>query len=94
MGIATHSSGAGKLLTVILALGAGTAIVLVMAFLLKNVHQLRHNGTMQIRNAIEHTGNTYLFIPAKRSGQGKVHIIAEREHDVSIKETQKSATYA
>lgn len=74
MGIAAHSSGAGKLLTVILALGAGTAIVLVMAFLLKNVHRLRHDGTMQIRNAIGQTGNAYLFIPANRSGQGKVHI--------------------
>jgi membrane protein implicated in regulation of membrane protease activity len=74
MGIAVHSSGAGKFITVAVALSAGIAIVLVMALLLKNVHRLRHDGTMQIRNAIGLTGNTYLLIPAKRSGQGKVHI--------------------
>jgi hypothetical protein len=36
--------------------------------------RLRHNGAMQITNAINQTGTTYLFIPAKRSGTGKVHI--------------------
>ena len=74
VGIAANSSGIGKLGTILLAFAAGAAIVFVMALLLKNVHRLRHDGTKQVRNAIGQTGNTYLFIPPRRSGQGKVHI--------------------
>jgi hypothetical protein len=29
---------------------------------------------MQIQNAVRQVGETYLFIPAKRSGFGKVHV--------------------
>lgn len=73
-GIAALNSGTGKLMTIVLALAGGAAMVLIMAVLLKNVHRLKYDGTMQIKNAIGQTGTTYLFIPAKRSGVGKVHI--------------------
>jgi hypothetical protein len=57
-----------------LALAAGTVIVLLMFVVLKYMSRLRHNGAMQLTNAINQTGSTYLFIPAKRGGVGKVHI--------------------
>jgi hypothetical protein len=74
VGIASHASGMNKLATVLLAFAGGTTIVLLMILLLKNMSRLRHNGAMQLTNAIHQTGSTYLFIPAKRSGIGKVHI--------------------
>jgi hypothetical protein len=74
VGIAAYNSGTGKVMTILIALACGVVMVLIMAILLKNVHRLRHSGTMKITNAIGQTGTTYLFIPAKRSGMGKVHI--------------------
>jgi hypothetical protein len=74
VGLATHYSGMSKLASILLALAAGTTIVLLMFVVLKNMSRLRHNGAMQLTNAINQTGSTYLFIPANRSGVGKVHI--------------------
>jgi hypothetical protein len=74
VGLAAHHSGMNKLATILLALTGGTIVVLLMFVLLKNISRLRHNGAMQLTNAINQTGSTYLFIPAKRGGVGKVHI--------------------
>jgi hypothetical protein len=64
----------GKTATVLLAFAAGTTIVILTVIILKNMGRLKHSGTMEISNAINLTGTTYLFIPAKRGGTGKVHI--------------------
>ena len=74
VGIASYNGGLTKTVTVLLALGAGFAMVLIMVFLLRNVNKLRHSGTMQIKNALNQVCETYLFVPAKRNGIGKVHI--------------------
>lgn len=73
-GIASHYGGLGKIATVVLAFAAGTIVVILTVLILKNMSRLRHSGTMNIANAINLTGTTYLFIPAKRGGMGKVHI--------------------
>lgn len=74
VGIAAHSGGMSKGVTVIIAVLAGLAMVMIMVFLLRNVNKLKHSGTMQIKNALNQVCETYLFIPAKRNGLGKVHI--------------------
>lgn len=74
VGIAAHSSGIGKTGTVLLALAGGAGIVMLMAVILGSMSRLRHSGTLDIENAINLTGSTYLFIPASRGGIGKVHI--------------------
>lgn len=74
VGIASYNSGLSKLVTIIVALVGGFAMVLIMVFLLRNVNKLRHSGTMKITNALGQVCETYLFIPAKRNGIGKVHI--------------------
>jgi hypothetical protein len=74
VGIASHYSGMSKTITILLALAGGIIIVLLMVLILKNMSRLRHNGALQLQNAINQTGTTYLFIPAKRGGVGKVHI--------------------
>ena len=74
VGIGAHSSGLNKVVSVLLAVGAGLTMVLIMVFLLKNVNKLRHSGTMEIKNALNKVCETYLFIPPKRNGLGKVHI--------------------
>lgn len=74
VGIAAHNGGLSKIITLIVAILAGLAMVAIMIFLLRNVNKLRHSGTMQIKNALNQVCETYLFIPAKRNGLGKVHI--------------------
>lgn len=74
VGIASHYGGMGKTATVLLAFAAGTTIVVLTVIILKSMGRLKHSGTMEITNAINLTGTTYLFIPAKRGGTGKVHI--------------------
>ena len=41
------------------------------------VYRPPHSGTLEMENAINLTGSTYLFIPANRSGIGKVHITVQ-----------------
>ena len=55
-----------------------------MAFLFRSMSRLKHSGTLQISNALNKIGETYLFIPAKRNGYGKVHIKVQG----SLKELQ------
>lgn len=74
VGIAAHTGGLNKIVATILAIAAGLAMVFIMVFLLRSVNKLRHSGTMEIKNALNKVCETYLFIPAKRNGLGKVHI--------------------
>ena len=71
VGLAAHYGGMGKTATILLAFAAGTVVVIMTVLVLKNMSRLRHSGTLQIANAINLTGTTYLFIPAKRGGMGK-----------------------
>jgi hypothetical protein len=74
VGIASYSGGLAKWVVIVLGLIAGAAMVFVMALLFKNVNRLKHSGTMEIKNAIDQVGETYLFIPASRGGMGRVTV--------------------
>ena len=74
VGIAAYSGGIAKWLVILIALLAGVLMVGAMALLFKNVGRLKHSGTMEIKNAIDQVGETYLFIPASRAGMGKVSV--------------------
>jgi hypothetical protein len=44
---------------------------------MKAINTLRSDGTLNMENAIGHTGTVYQRIPAKRGGQGKVQILVQ-----------------
>ena len=73
-GIAFIKGGMSKGLTIGAAVLAGTMMVAIMAFLFRSMSKLKHSGTLEISNALNKIGETYLFIPAQRNGYGKVHI--------------------
>lgn len=73
-GIACIRGNMSKGATIAAALIAGTLMMVLMAFLFRSMSRLKHSGTLQISNALNKIGETYLFIPAKRNGYGKVHI--------------------
>ncbi len=93
-GIALIKGGSSKVLVVGAALAAGIAIVLVMMFLFRSMSKLKQSGTLQIKNAFGIIAETYLKIPGRRNGFGKVHIkiqgslhelqaITDDEHDIA-----------
>ena len=73
-GIAYIKGGMSKGLTIGAAVLAGTLMVAIMALLFRSMSKLKHSGTLEISNALNKIGETYLFIPAQRNGYGKVHI--------------------
>jgi len=92
IGLAAHNSGLSKTLSIGLALLGGALMVLIMVLLLKNISRLKHSGTLQMKNAINQVGETYLFIPESRSGIGKVHIrIQGSLHELQAMTDDKSA---
>ncbi len=73
-GIACIKGGMGKGITIVIAVLAGSVVVLIMAFLFRSMSKLKQSGTLQIKNAVGLIAETYLFIPPTRGGFGKVHI--------------------
>lgn len=73
-GIALIKGNVDKGITIAVALAAGIVVVLIMAFLFRTMSKLKESGTLELKNAIGVVGETYLFIPASRSGFGKVHL--------------------
>jgi len=53
---------------------SGTLAMFVVGYLLYMFSKLSEDGNIEINNAIFNTGKVYLTIPAKESGEGKIHI--------------------
>lgn len=73
-GIALSKGNVNKGITITVALIAGALMVVLMMLLFRSMSKLKHSGTLEIQNAIGKIGETYLFIPAARTGIGKVHL--------------------
>jgi hypothetical protein len=73
-GLAAYKAGWGEPAAVLTGALAGGAMVAVMMWLLKKAGELRHSGTLDLKNAVGSMGTTYLLIPARRTGSGKVSI--------------------
>ena len=57
-----------------LAILAGLVAMIIVAYLMRALHQLSSSGTVIISNAVGHRGQVYLRIPAAGEGQGKVTV--------------------
>jgi hypothetical protein len=73
-GLAAYKAGINHFLVILIALVAGALLVFVMYLLMRQSSRLRHSGTLEMKNAINKIGETYLRIPASRSGIGKVQV--------------------
>jgi hypothetical protein len=73
-GLAAYKSGLSNGVVILIALASGVAMVLLMYLLMRNTARLKHSGTLQMKNAINQIGETYLLIPARRGGIGKVQV--------------------
>ena len=73
-GLAAYKAGLNNGLTIVVGLVAGVSMVVTMFLLMRQTGKLRHSGTMEMKNAVDKIGETYLRIPGKRMGMGKVQV--------------------
>lgn len=73
-GLAAYKSGLPNAWVIVIAVASGVLMVAMLYFIMTRTTRLRHNGTLQMKNAVSQIGETYLRIPAQRNGIGKVQV--------------------
>ncbi len=73
-GLAAHHAGLEPTPTIAMAIGAGAGAFFLVGWLMRFLHKLNIDGTIQIERAVGCRGNVYLSIPAAKAGLGKVHV--------------------
>ena len=73
-GLAAHHAGLEEVPTLAIAIAAGAGAFFVVGWLMRFMHKLNLDGTIQIDHAVGCRGSVYLGIPAARAGLGKVHV--------------------
>lgn len=69
--------GMHPIFAVFLAIAMGFWAMLLMALFLRVALKLQDDGTLDFRNALGTAGTVYLTIPARRTGEGKVHVVVQ-----------------
>lgn len=90
-GIAATNSGLGNLVSIILAVLLGLAVMFIVAGLFYFMSRMTESGNISLKNAVNGYGEVYLTIPSKRSGTGKIHIKVQgalREIDAMTDESK------
>ena len=77
VGLAMDATEVALPITLIVSTVAGAAMMLVLAVMMRAVMRLRNDGNTDNRNAIGKSGKVHLTIPAKRAGEGKVHVMLQ-----------------
>lgn len=77
VGTVLDTSGANIYATVSVSALCGFLMMVLLAFLLKAVMNLRSEGNVDNRNAVGKAGKVYLTVPPARSGEGKVQVMLQ-----------------
>lgn len=73
-GLTLEDSGVSPLQRAGIALVAGFAAMVLVAYMMRALYNLGASGSVVIENAIGHRAEVYLRIPAKGEGRGKVTV--------------------
>ena len=73
-GLAAYKSGIPNAWVIVIAVASGVLMVWLLYFIMTKANKLRQSGTLQMKNAVSQVGETYLRIPARRNGIGKVQV--------------------
>lgn len=73
-GLTAYKSGLSNAWVIVIAVTSGVSMVALLVFLMNRASKLRQSGTLQMKNAVSQIGETYLRIPARRSGIGKIQV--------------------
>ena len=77
VGVVMDSAGASLWATVPVAFVCGSAMMVLLAFLMRSIMRMRSDGNTDNRNAIGTAGKVQLTIPPSRTGEGKVHVMLQ-----------------
>lgn len=75
--LAVSRAGHPWLMALIVGLALGAAALVCVALVMKLFIGLQTDGTVDVHNAVGLSGETYLTIPANRSGAGKVNVVIQ-----------------
>ncbi len=73
-GVMTLGNGGGVIVALTFATLAGFTAMFVVAYMMYKFSQLDTSKTVDVRHAIEQTGEVYLTIPEQSTGTGLIHL--------------------
>ncbi|MDX1940123.1 MAG: hypothetical protein SFU99_06195 [Saprospiraceae bacterium] len=73
-GVVALGAGAGIMLAVAFAIFSGGAALVLVAYMFYWFAKMTKEGNVKLQEALQKQAEVYLTIPAKRNGQGKVHL--------------------
>ena len=73
-GVACLASGKSMIFTVIVSVLAGLLMMTIMSTIVYLMGKLTEQGNLNLNNAVGKIATTYLTVPAKRGGMGKIQI--------------------
>ena len=76
-GLACNQAQFQPLPTILVALGAGSVALYIVAYLMSVLHRLQSRGNVSLSNAVGQLGKVYLRIPGDRLGSGKVNVLVQ-----------------
>lgn len=77
VGIVTVNAGLGTAIAAVGGLIAGLVFMALFAWIFYLLHKLDESGNVDLNNAVLKHGETYLRIPGRRSGHGKVMVTVQ-----------------
>lgn len=76
-GVLALNNGLPVWLAVLMAALIGLGAMFIVAYLMYRFSQLEQSGNLDVRHALDRTGEVYLPIPAGGLGRGKVHLVVD-----------------
>lgn len=80
LGIVMIGAGLNTAVSCLIAFAGGVASLLLVAAFLKWTVSLQESGNLSFQNAVGHSGEVYLSIPARQSGRGKVTLTVQERY--------------
>lgn len=72
VGLATERAGWSPLSVALVATAAGVLALWLVTRMMRGLAALQSDGSVDLGNAVGHTGSVYLRVPAQGQGQGRV----------------------
>jgi hypothetical protein len=77
LGLALMQVGFPDILAIVIAVMAGIGSMVLTAYAFVWMMKLQHSGNVNMKNAIGHSGNVYIRIPAGRKTGGKITLVLQ-----------------
>lgn len=76
-GVVALRQGMSLVGAIVVAVLAGSVLMLAVFFLMRALFALRYSGTLDYRNAVGNIGNAYVPVPGKMAGPGQVEVLVQ-----------------